>query len=90
MQLDRSGVPPSRRRQILMAAAGSAIGLVAGSFAGAFTIIMLAGVAWIFVFGDDPWPGWTGVAIPAAGYAVALVATVTGGIVGWRHVQPRQ
>lgn len=74
----------------LMAAAGAGIGLVAGAIAGAFAIILLAAVAWLFVFGDDPWPGWSDTVIAGVGYAVALAATITGGIIGWRHGQPRQ
>ena len=81
---------PSRRRKVLMAAAGAAIGLAAGAIAAAFTIILLAAVAWLFVFGDDPWPRWSDFAIPAVGYAVALAAIVTGAVIGWRSATPRQ
>ena len=90
MQTRPAGAAPSRRRQVLMATVGAGIGLLAGAFAGAFTMVLLAAVAWLFVFGDDPWPGWSDIAIAGAGYAVALTATVIGGIAGWRHAQPRR
>jgi hypothetical protein len=85
MHQGQVSAPPSRRQKVLLAAAGAGIGLLAGAFAGAFTIVLLAAVAWLFVFGDDPWPGWSAIAIAGIGYAVTLAATVTGGIVGWRH-----
>lgn len=71
-----------------MAAAGAGVGAVAGGLAGAFTIVLLAAVAWLWVFGDDPWPGWAEIVIAGAGYTVGLVATVAGVIIGWRRPGP--
>ena len=77
-------LPPSRRRKVLMAAAGAGAGLVAGTFAGALTIVLLAAIAWLWIFGDDPRPGWADAVIAGAGYAVAIACTITGGLAGWR------
>jgi hypothetical protein len=52
------------------------VGLVAGC----------AGVAWIFVFGDNPWPAWSGTVlmlIPAAGALLGAVA-VFRSVLNWK------
>jgi uncharacterized membrane protein HdeD (DUF308 family) len=55
----------------LLAATLAAIIVFVGAFAGC------AGVAWIFVFGDNPWPSWSSailLILPAiAGVAAAWV-----------------
>ena len=88
------GIEEARQRDRLEALRPIGVGIskelvvrdkVAGAFAGAFTIVLLAAVAWLFVFGDDTWPGWSAISIAGIGYAVTIAATVTGGIVGWRH-----
>ena len=60
--------------RILIAIVAATIGGIA-MFIGLFAAC--AGFAWIFVFGDNPWPGWSGAAlilIPAAGALIGAVS----------------
>ena len=41
---------------------------------------ILAGMAWIFLFGDDPWPKWAETFILVPAVAAGIVA---GGLTGW-------
>lgn len=56
----------------LMTAAGTLWGLLLGIGAGLFAAALAAGVAWLFVFGDDLWPWWAEWAILGVGVAVGL------------------
>jgi hypothetical protein len=58
-----------RHLYVLLFAVPGASGalLVSGLVGGA-----LAGAAWLFAFGDDPWPAWFGVAFPLLLAAVFL------------------
>jgi hypothetical protein len=47
--------------------------LLVATVAGALAAGLAAGVFWIFVFGDSPWPSWTGGAIAGTALLVALV-----------------
>jgi len=69
----------ARWLRILLTAIASAIGAYVGLLAiggGA------AGFAWIFLFGDDPWPRWSEIVIPV----VALAGAIAGGILLGRSV----
>ena len=60
--------------RILIAIAAATIGGIA-MFIGLFAAC--AGFAWIFVFGDNPWPSWSGAAlilIPAAGALIGALS----------------
>ena len=37
-------------------------------------VAVLAGVAWIFVFGDNPWPEWSNAAIMTIALIFAAIA----------------
>jgi fatty acid desaturase len=43
-----------------------------------------AGIAWIFLFGDDPWPKWSEIAIPLVALAGSLAAAWVLGFATWR------
>jgi hypothetical protein len=43
-----------------------------------------AGVAWIFLFGDDPWPRWSEIAIPLVALAGAIAGALILGLATWR------
>jgi hypothetical protein len=43
-----------------------------------------AGIAWIFLFGDDPWPRWSEFAIPLVALAGAVAGAVALGLAAWR------
>lgn len=56
--------------RILLAIIAAAIAAIVAFMA---LFAACAGFAWIFVFGDNPWPSWSGVALivpPAAGALV--------------------
>jgi hypothetical protein len=60
--------------RIFIAILAAAIGGIA-MFIGLFAAC--AGFAWIFVFGDNPWPSWSSAAlilIPAAGALIGAVS----------------
>ena len=43
-----------------------------------------AGIAWIFLFGDDPWPKWSENVIPLVALAGALAGAYALGFATWR------
>jgi hypothetical protein len=55
------------------------IAIVGGAMAGYTTILLVAGgllgVFWLWIFGDDPWPGWA-----TAGFHVLVPV---GGLLLW-------
>lgn len=57
----------------LMTAAGFIWGATLGIAAAVLAMGIAAGFAWIFMFGDDPWPEWANWAIVGFGIAVGLV-----------------
>ena len=70
----------------LFVAAGIAWGIVLGIAGGIYAGGIAAGFAWLFLFGDDRWPGWgeaaiLGVAV-AAGLAILAGCTALGWAVG--------
>ena len=67
--------------RILLTALAAAIGGWAGLIAvggGA------AGIAWIFLFGDDPWPAWSEPVIMVIALAGALTGATVLGVGVWR------
>lgn len=76
----------------LYLAVGFVWAVLLGIGAGLAATAVAAGVAWIYLFGDSPWPDWTNWAIPGFGVAVGLATfavtmTVTR-IVANRHGVP--
>lgn len=49
-------------------------GLLLGGLAAWSVMAVAAGVSWLFLFGDDPWPAAVGWVIPSIGLAVLLAA----------------
>jgi hypothetical protein len=43
-----------------------------------------AGIAWIFLFGDDPWPRWSEIVIPLVALAGAVAGAYSLGLAAWR------
>jgi hypothetical protein len=43
-----------------------------------------AGIAWIFLFGDDPWPRWSEIVIPLVALAGAVGGAAALGLATWR------
>ena len=43
-----------------------------------------AGIAWIFLFGDDPWPKWSEIVIPLVALAGAVAGAASFGLAAWR------
>jgi len=52
------------------------------------TVAVLAGVAWIFIFGDDPWPEWSNAAIMTIALIVAAIAGISTVRSIWRSTRP--
>jgi hypothetical protein len=58
-------------------------GLLLGTLAAIFTVAAAAGLSWLFLFGDAPWPKAVGWGLPALGlgvFAVVLLASVALGL----------
>ncbi len=67
--------------RIVLAAAAAGI----GGWVGLLTVGGgAAGVAWIFLFGDDPWPKWGEALIVILAAAGAVGGAVMGGLAAWR------
>ncbi len=64
--------------------AGGLIGLVAGAAAAIFAVGATAGFLWLFVFGDNPWPSWSGWILGAVACVVLITGTVAGVVLGAR------
>jgi hypothetical protein len=62
---------------LLLAVIGGAAVALALSMFGTAAIV---GVLWIFVFGDDPWPGWVE---PALNIAIPLVGLGLWALSSW-------
>ena len=43
-----------------------------------------AGIAWLFLFGDDPWPRWSEIAIPLVALAGIVAGAAMLGLAAWR------
>ncbi|MCL6739699.1 hypothetical protein LZ518_00890 [Sphingomonas sp. RB56-2] len=43
-----------------------------------------AGIGWIFLFGDDPWPRWSEIVIPLVAFAGAIAGAASFGLAVWR------
>lgn len=59
---------------------------ITGGAAIALGVLMIgtgavAGLLWIFVFGDDPWPGW---AMTALNVLIPIVGLLLWAIFGWQ------
>jgi len=51
-------------------------------------VAALAGVAWIFIFGDDPWPEWSNEAIMTIALICAVFVGISTGWSIWRSTRP--
>ena len=71
----------SRWTRIVLTALAAMIGGYAG-------LILVgggaAGIAWIFLFGDDPWPKWSEIVIPLVALVGAIAGAVSFGRAAWR------
>lgn len=77
--------------------AGAAWGVVLGLAGGVYAAGIAAGFAWLFLFGDNPWPDWSEGAIlgtaAVVGLAILAGSTALGWAAGQRYEQadpPRQ
>ena len=43
-----------------------------------------AGIAWLFLFGDDPWPRWSEIVIPLVALAGVVAGAAMLGLAAWR------
>ena len=71
--------------RILLAITGGVLGLAAGVCAAFLSVGVLAGILWLFVFGDNPWPDWTGPLITAVALVIVLVSIAAGAWIGYRR-----
>ncbi len=70
---------------LLYAFVGAAWGLVLGVLAALAVMLVGAGVAWLWLFGDDPWPEAVSWVVPMIGAGAGLVVFVTCVVIGVRH-----
>jgi hypothetical protein len=76
----------SRWLRYFLALLGAGLGFITGLMGcGAIA----AGIGWIFLFGDDPWPSWSDGAIVAAALIGGVVAGTVTGLAAWRTTEPR-
>ena len=67
----------SRWPALLLAIVGGAVGAWFAVIGGT---AVLAGILWLYVFGDDPWPSW---AETILNLAIPLVGFFLWGLFGW-------
>lgn len=64
-----------------------ALALIAAAIGGWAGLMVIgggaAGIAWLFLFGDNPWPGWAEPVILAIGVLGALIFAWRGGRSVW-------
>ena len=70
---------------LLYAIIGGAWGPVLGVVAGLAVTVFAAGVAWLWLFGDDPWPQAVSWVVPLIGADAGLVVFVACLVIGIRH-----
>ena len=62
--------------------------IVAAAFGGWAGLIAIgggaAGIAWIFLFGDDPWPAWSDPVIMSIALAGAIGGAIVLGRAAWQ------
>ena len=61
---------------------GAVWGLVIGATAAVFTVAAAAGLFWLYLFGDEPWPDSVAWVLPALGLGVFLAALLGCVVVG--------
>lgn len=63
----------------------TALAAIVGGWAGLIAVGGgVAGFAWVFLFGDDPWPRWSEIAIPVVALAGCLAGALALGLAAWR------
>jgi hypothetical protein len=63
----------------------TAIGAMAGAYCGLIVVGGgAAGIAWLYLFGDDPWPAWSEIVIPLIALAGAVAGGWMAGVATWR------
>ena len=73
------------KSSLIYALVGAAWGLVLGVVAGLAVTPFAAGVAWLWRFGDDPWPQAVSWAGPLIGAGAGFVVFVMCLVIGIRH-----
>ena len=64
------------------------IGALAAIGTTTFVVVFGAGIYWLWIFGDDPWPVWAGNVLVAAGGAVGLAVFIGFAATGYRRNRP--
>ncbi len=63
----------------------TAIAAIIGGYAGLIIVGGgAAGIAWLFLFGDDPWPRWSEILIPLVALLGLIAGAVALGLAAWR------
>ncbi len=78
------------RLKVLYGLAGLAWGLVLGPLVGLWVGAVAAGVSWLLLFGDDPWPESAGWIIPVIASAAALGLAATCTVTGYAYGGARE
>jgi hypothetical protein len=63
-------------KKVLQYAGFVAIGLAAGAAVTVATIVLGAGVFWLYVFGDDPWPSAAQTLLTVAAFAAGAATAI--------------
>ena len=71
------------RRRFLYVLLFTPPAVLVSAVAGATAAAAAAGVFWLFVLGDDPWPGWSGPVVAVVALTAFLVLLVAYLLVAW-------
>ncbi|MDH3399033.1 MAG: hypothetical protein OEM81_14570 [Acidimicrobiia bacterium] len=65
------------------------LGILTGIGVTAGVMAFGAGIYWLWLFGDDPWPGWAEVALVAGAFTIGLAVFVGFAVFGYRRSRGR-
>jgi hypothetical protein len=71
------------RRRFLYVLLFTPPAVLVSAVAGALAAAAAAGMFWLFVFGDNPWPGWTGRAIAVLAVTAFVVLLSAQLLIAW-------
>ena len=71
------------RRRFVYVLLCTAPAVLVSAVAGGTTAAAAAGVFWLFVFGDNPWPGWSGPVIAVVAVTAFVVLLAAQLMVAW-------
>jgi hypothetical protein len=71
-------------KRAVLALLALGVGCLTGVLVAAGLIVLGAAAFWLFVFGDDPWPGWAESALVVVAALAGCLAGAVAALLTWR------